>query len=184
MAKLHEAYARYNRLTNLMDFASKKLCSNVFIKENFPSNGQLLYNRLKECLCQENFNSKDLISLFPSSGKTDVLEWDLNLFMKVIEELFGQTYCELLRDLRQRRKCLHDKGNKELSSDEYDTFYRGAKEILGIHGFAFNMLSECGWEDTFLIRKEYMNNVIFTTQGSVNILFLQYNAPGNVTLFC
>ena len=173
MAMVFKKCAKYYRLTNQIDFISTNLCQYLlFDRENFPTNNEMLYHELEKRIHKENFHEANLMRIFPYSKKTNVHEWNLTLFMKVIQELFGLKYSRLLRDLKKLSNQLLNKGNKYLSDDEYENFCCRAGEIFRYHESNFNMRIESVWDDIMPLENRSRNIKMLTNQGNVNVFLL------------
>ena len=173
MAMAYTKCAKYYHLTNQIDLSGTNLCCDVLFKrENFPTDEKMLYHKLEEGIFKENFHKADLMRIFPYSKMTNVREWSLTLFMRVIDELFRGKYNRLLRDLKTLRDALYNKGNKDLSNDEFEKYYGRAKKIFKYHGFEFNVCNESGYDDTIPLKNWTGDNLKLTNQGSLNIFLL------------
>ena len=121
MDKLSQEYKNWLCLAILIDFSGRKLCHKVlFVQEQLPTDGKLLYKELETLNCQYQDQRK---TLRPSSGITNCDRFDVTLYTRVIKGKFGNKYDSLVTDLRDARNKLFYAGKKEISDKEFNQLW-------------------------------------------------------------
>ena len=156
MDEVRQGYDQYSRLVTTIEFGGVTICKNIlFNVEKLPMDGTMLYHALKPHKTIARFKGQYSI-LFPHSGYTDISKFDLILFLRVIEVMFGSKYIELVLELRSLRNSIHHRGSKRFFRNEFDKLWNNTMAVLEKHGFDLTLINEFRWED----------NVIFISQGS------------------
>ena len=144
-------YKNWIRIFLLIDYGGREVCCNVFFtKENWPTDGAELFKRLKPLqkkICK--FPDQQEI-LCPASGTTDHKKFDLTLFTRIIEVLFGSTYKTLVKDLRDARNNECHRGNKELSDTDFNQLLQRLTKMLEKYGFDVTSINQLKAGDPFL----------------------------------
>ena len=87
MENLSQEHENWLRLTILVGFSGRNLCHNVlFVQEQLPTDGKLLYKELETESCQHK-NQREI--LCPSSGITNCDKFDVTLYTRTIKRKFG-----------------------------------------------------------------------------------------------
>ena len=121
MDKLSQEYKNWLCLAILIDFSGRKLCHKVlFVQEQLPTEGKLLYKELETLNCQYQDQRK---ILGHSSGITNCDRFDVTLYTTVIKGKFGNKYDSFLTDLRDARNKLFHTGKKEISDKEFNQLW-------------------------------------------------------------
>ena len=126
---VNKEYRNWVRLFMLIDYSARKPCSDVLFKKGKrPTDGVQFYRRL-ECEQLRICQFTDEHQIF--SGFRNHHEFDLALFMRIIEMIFGSKYESLVKDLR----TLSNRDNKELSDTYFGTIWKCLADILQKQGF-------------------------------------------------
>ena len=129
-------YKNWNRLFQLIDHGGKNICYNVlFKKEKWPTDGKKLYQKLQPHLSKICKFKKQRKILGPSNRSTDYKKFDLTLFTRIIEVMFGSKYKLLVKDLRDARNKECHRGDKTLSNPDFNQLWKRAEDMLQKHGF-------------------------------------------------
>ena len=174
MDDISHEYENWLRLTILVDFSGRNLCHNVlFVKEQLPTDGKLLYKELETVRCKYEDQRK---ILFPSSGITDCDKFDVTLYTRVIKGKFGNKYDSLVNDLRDVRNKLFHYGKKEIPDREFNQLWKDTTDMLQQHEFDLGLVDGLKTCDIFS-HKLFRSIVTFLQQGSiVSVLFLFFSS--------
>ena len=157
-------YKNWVRIYILIDYGGREVCCNVlFAKENWPTDGAELFKRLKPLQKKICTFQKQREILCPASGMTDHNKFDLTLFTRIIEVLFGSTYKRLVKDLRDARNNECHRGNKELSDTDFNQLWQCLTKMLEKYGFDVASVDHLRLGDPFLDQR--FKNVESTVQG-------------------
>ena len=124
MDNLSKNYQSWLRLVTLIDHAGKKICYDIFhIKEGLPTDGNLLYNFLKNNKQQMNQTRSQLVILYPQNQITDESKFDLTLYTRIIYGLYGRRYTDFLDDIRDLRNTEFLRGRSKISDAEFQNLW-------------------------------------------------------------
>ena len=164
MDNLSQEYENWLRLTILVDFSGRNLCHNVlFVQEQLPTDGKLLYNELESVSCHYNDQCE---ILRPTSGITNCDKFDVTLYTKVIKGKFGNKYDSLVNDLRDARNKLFHTGKKEIPDKEFNQLLKDTTDMLQKHNFDFSLVDGLKMSGIFS-HKQFRNIATFFHQGSI-----------------
>ena len=164
MDNISQEYENWLRLTILVDFSGRNLCYNVlFVKEQLPTDGTLLYKELQTLRCQYKKQRKILC---PSSGITNCDKFDVTLYTRIIEEKFGNKYDSLVEDLRQSRNKLFHTGKKEIPDKEFNQLWKDTTDMLQKHNFDLALVDGLKTSDIFS-HKQFRSIATFFHQGNI-----------------
>ena len=152
---LWEYYEKWLRLVTLIDHAGKKICHDLlFITEQLPEDGKLLYNILKKYEFYIKPNRDQRSILYPHNRCTDKSEFDISLYIRIIQGLCGNKYEKYLDNLRKMRNRLFHTGCTNLTEADFKTLWSDASHIL--KWYNFDMSSVAGLKDCeFSLPQEY-----------------------------
>ena len=171
-------YKNWVRIFLLIDYGGREVCDNVlFNKENWPTDGAELFKRLKPLQSKICKYPDQREILCPSSGKTDHNKFDVTLFTRIIEVLFGSTYQSLVKDLRDARNNECHRGNKELSDTDFNQLWQRITKMLENYGFDVRSVDNLKAGDPFLDQrfKNIQGRYISTpTTVASNIILFSY----------
>ena len=157
-------YKNWVRIFLLIDYGGREVCCDVlFKKEKWPTDGAELFKRLKPLekkICK--FSDQKEI-LCPASGKTDHNKFDLTLFTRIIEVLFGSRYESLVKDLRQARNSECHRGNKELPNTDFNQLWQHVTKMLETYGFDVTLVTHLKAGDPFMDQR--FENLESTIEG-------------------
>ena len=172
MDSLSHEYENWLRLTILIDFSGRNLCHKVlFVLEQLPTDGKLLYKELETVSCQYKDQRKILC---PSSGITNCDKFDVTLYTRVIKEKFGNKYDSLVNDLRDARNKLFHTGKKEIPDKEFNQLWKDATDMLQKYNFDLALVDGLKTSDIFS-HKQFRSIATFFHQGSIGgFLLLLY----------
>ena len=152
---LWKCYEKWLRLMTLIDHAGKKICHDLlFITEQLPEDGKLLYNILKNYEFYINPNMDQRSILYPHNRCTDKSEFDISLYIRIIQGLCGNKHEKYLDNLRKMRNRLFHTGCTNLAEAKFKTLWSDASNIL--KWYNFDMSSVAGLKDCeFSLPQEY-----------------------------
>ena len=134
---------KWARLITLVHLAGKEICYKLlFIERKLPTNGELLYEFLMKNDTRIKPEGKEKLVLYPKNGNTDMNEFDIPLYTKIIQGLYGSHYSDLIKDLRALRNKFFHKGNVELTEKEFKDLWEETSKKLELHGFDMHSLAE------------------------------------------
>ena len=124
-ANLIQEYRNWIWVFILLDYDGGERCLHVFFKkENWPSDGVQLHKRLKpeqSRIC----SFKNQCQVFcPSRGIANHNDFNLTLFMRIIEVIFGSKYKSLVNDMRNLRNEECYRSNKEIPDTDFDNLWK------------------------------------------------------------
>ena len=164
MDNLSQEYENWLRLIILVDFSGRNLCHNVlFVQEQLPTDGKLLYNELESVSCHYNDQRK---ILRPTSGITNCNKFDVTLYTKVIKGKFGNKYDSLVNDLRDARNKLFHTGKKEIPDKEFHQLWQDTTDMLQKHNFDLALVDGLKTCDIFS-HNRFRDIATFIHQGSI-----------------
>ena len=164
MDNLSQEYENWLRLIILVDFSGRNLCHNVlFVQEQLPTDGKLLYNELESVSCHYNDQCE---ILRPTSGITNCDKFDVTLYTRVIKGKFGNKYDSLVNDLRDARNKLFHTGKKEIPDKEFNQLLKDTTDMLQKHNFDFSLVDGLKMSGIFS-HKQFRNIATFFHQGSI-----------------
>ena len=164
MDNLSQEYENWLRLIILVDFSGRNLCHNVlFVQEQLPTDGKLLYKELESVSCQYK-DQREILR--PTSGITNCDKFDVTLYTKVIKGKFGNKYDSLVNDLRDARNKLFHTGKKEIPDKEFNQLLKDTTDMLQKHNFDFSLVDGLKMSDIFS-HKQFRNIATFFHQGSI-----------------
>ena len=157
---VNKEYRNWVRLFMLIDYSARKPCSDVLFKKGKrPTDGVQFYRRL-ECeqsrICQfvDEHQILCLFSRFRNHG-----DFDLALFMRIIEMIFGSKYESLVKDLR----TLSNRESKELSNTDFGTIWKCLADILQNQGFDLSLVDDL--KDCDLFSDQQVQDIVICIQG-------------------
>ena len=169
---LSQEYEKWLRIMTLIDFAGRRLCRDVlFTKEKLPTDGALLYQELKDLkstICR--FQDQKEI-LCPANGITDHTKFDLTLLTSIIEKKFGKKYKSLVSDLRAARNEEFHRGDKKLSTTEFEQLWNNTTDMLTQYGFNISLVNELKCCDIF--SQYQLQDIAISIQGNIKLFRLQ-----------
>ena len=164
MDNLSQEYENWLRLTTLVHFSGKKLCHNVlFVQEQLPTDGKLLYKELESVSCQYKGQREILC---PTSGITDCDKFDITLYTRVIQRKFGNKYDSLVNDLRDARNKLFHIGKKEIPDKEFNQLWKDTTDMLQKHNFDLALVDGLKTSDIFS-HKQFRDIATFFQRGNI-----------------
>ena len=144
-------YKNWLRLFTLVDYGGRRLCYDVlFNKENLPTDGVELYRKLeplKSRICRFDDQRG---TLCPRNGFTNHNDFDLTLYTRIKEVMFGSKYASLVKKLRDERNNQCHKGNKELADADFDKLWKCTADMLEKFGFDLSLVDGLKDGDPFL----------------------------------
>ena len=147
MDNLSQEYENWLRLTILVDWVGRKLFHNVlFVQEQLPTAGKLLYKELETERCQYEDQHKIIC---PSSGITNCDKFDVTLYARVIKGKFGNKYDSLVNDLRAARNKLFHFGKKEIPDKEFNQLWKETTDMLQKHNCDLALVDGLKTSDIF-----------------------------------
>ena len=160
---IHE-YRNWVRLFILIDHGGRQICRDVLFKnEKLLTDGVQLYKKLQPLrskICQ--FKSQRQI-IFSPSGFTNHNDFDLTLFTRIIEVLFGKKYESLVEDVRNARNQESHRGNKELSDADIDKLWDRTADMLKKYNFGVSLVD--GLKDGDPFSDHRFKDTIISIQG-------------------
>ena len=172
MDSLSQEYESWLRLAILIDFSGRKLCHNVlFVQEQLPTDGRLLYEELKTLKCQYR-DQREI--LCPSSGITDCDKFDVTLCTNAIKQKFGNKYDSLVTDVRNARNKLFHTGKKEIPDIEFDQLWKDTTDMLQKHHFDLALVDGLKTCDIFS-HQQFRSFATFFHQGNIGRFWLLLN---------
>ena len=152
---LWKCYEKWLRLMTLIDHAGKKICHDLlFITERLPEDGKLLYKILKDNEFYIKPNREQGLFLYPDNHCTDKSKFDITLYTRIIQGLYGNKYVYYLNNLRKLRNKLFHTGSTNLTQADFETLWRDASNTL--ESYNFDMNSVAGLKDCeFSLPHEY-----------------------------
>ena len=169
MDNLSQEYENWLRLTILVDFSGRNLCHNVlFVQEQLPTDGKLLYKELESVSCQYN-DQREI--LCPTSGITNFDKFDVTLYTKVIKGKFGNKYDSLVNDLRDARNKLFHTGKKEILDKEFHQLWQDTTDMLQKHNFDLALVDGLKTCDIFS-HNRFRDIATLIHQGSIGRFLL------------
>ena len=169
MDNISQEYENWLRLTILVDFSGRNLCYNVlFVKEQLPTDGKLLYKELETLRCQYE-DQREI--LCPSSGITNCDKFDVTLYTRIIKGKFGNKYDSLVNDLRDARNKLFHTGKKEIHDKEFNMLWKDTTDMLQKHNFDFELVDGLKTLDIFS-HKQFRSIAMFFHQGNIGRFLL------------
>ena len=163
-------YEKWLRLITLVHHAGKEICYNLlFIKRKLPTNGRTLYDFLKVNDTRIKPEGKQKDVLYPQNRNTDMNEFDIPLYTKIIQGLYGLHYCTLVGDLRALRNKLFHKGNTDLTEKEFKDLWEQTSKKLESHEFDMRSvagLKECDFDQLQEYKKPLRNCIEILIQGN------------------
>ena len=175
---LWKCYEKWLRLMTLIDHAGKKICHDLlFITEQLPEDGKLLYKILKKYEFYIKPNRDQRSILYPHNRCTDKSEFDISLYIRIIQGLCGNKYEKYLDNLRKMRNRLFHTGCTNLTEADSKTLWSDASNIL--KWYNFDMSSVAGLRDCeFSLPQEYgkllLNCIEALFKGNVIFCMLPY----------
>ena len=164
MDNLSQEYENWLRLTILVDFSGRNLCHNVlFVQEQLPTDGKLLYNELESVSCHYN-DQREILR--PTSGITNCDKFDVTLYTKVIKGKFGNKYDSLVNDLRDARNKLFHTGKKEIPDKEFNQLWKDTTDMLQKHNFDLTLVDGLKTSDIFS-HKQFRDIATFFHRGNI-----------------
>ena len=164
MDNLSQEYENWLRLIILVDFSGRNLCHNVlFVQEQLPTDGKLLYNELESVSCHYNDQCE---ILRPTSGITNCDKFDVTLYTKVIKGKFGNKYDSLVNDLRDARNKLFHIGKKEIPDKEFNQLWKDTTDMLQKHNFDLALVDGLKTSDIFS-HKQFRDIATFFHRGNI-----------------
>ena len=153
--RIWKCYEKWLRLMTLIDHAGKKVCHDIlFIKERLPEDGKLLYDFLKYREYDINPNRDQRFVLYPHNNCTDKSEFDITLYIRIIQGIWGNKYEKYLDNLRKLRNRLFHTGSTNLTEANFTALWNYASNAL--ERYNFDMSSVAGLKDCeFSLPQEY-----------------------------
>ena len=136
---VNKEYRNWIQPLMFIDYSARKPSCNVFFKkENRPTDGVQFYIRLESeqsrvCQFVDEHQILRLFNRFRSRH-----DFDLALFMRIIEIIFGSKYELLIKDLR----TLSNRDNKELPDTDFGTIWKCSADILQNQGFDLSLVDD------------------------------------------
>ena len=154
----------------LVHHAGKEICYKLlFIERKLPTNGELLYDFLQINKKRIKPYKNQEVVLYPQNQNTDMSEFDISLYTKIIQGLYGLHYQDLLKNLRILRNRLFHKGRTELTVEEFRDLWDEASIILESHKFNMQsvaQLKECSFDQLQEYKKSLRNCIEGFIQGN------------------
>ena len=167
---LWKRYEKWLRLITLVHHAGKEICYKLlFIERKLPTNGELLYEFLEINKERIKPDKNQKVVLYPQNRNTDISEFDVSLYTKVIQGLYGWYYQDLLKNLRMLRNRLFHKGRTKLTVEEFRDLWEEASNILESHKFNMESvagLKECDFDQLEEYKKPLRNGIDGVIQGN------------------
>ena len=177
MDNLPKEYDRWLRLMILIDYGGSKLCHDVlFNQEGLPKDGVALQSQMTSL--KNKLNKDQRGKVFPGNGNPDYTTFDVTLLTDIIRHKFVDKYNSLVSDLKKWRNDIVHRGNKRLSTDEFNQLWRDISDMLQQQQQHFNLslinlksVSNLEVHD-IILHQEYRHIIVFILQGNINIFLL------------
>ena len=175
-----QRYEKWLRVVTLVHFGCKKICFDLLhIEERLPTDGEELYIYLafhKQSINPQHFQEHVLFP--PDKITTDESKFDVALYTRIIQGLFGTKYNMLLDDLRKLRNKEFHRGNIQLTKEEFIELWRETSSILESHGFDMDLvdgLKDCEFSQLHKYSEPLLDVIQDCIQGiSEPFTFLSY----------
>ena len=142
MDSLSKNYQNWLRLVTLIDRAGNKIWYDILhIKEGLRTDGNLLYNFLKNDKQHINPTRGQLVILYPQNQITDESKFDLTLYTRIIHGLYGYRYKEFFDDIRDLRNTEFHRGRTKISDAEFQNLWSRASSLLRKHNFDMSSIA-------------------------------------------
>ena len=102
----------------------------------------------------------------------------MTLLTDIIRHKFGDKYKSLVSDLKKWRNDIVHRGNKRLSTDEFNQLWRDISDMLQQQQQHFNLspinLKSVSNLEVYdiILHQEYRHIIVFILQGNINIFLL------------
>ena len=176
---LCKRYEKWQRLVILVHHAGTKICHNLLHAERrFPNDRTELseFVRINEKHIKPDKYQK--LILYPPDQRTVESNFDITLYTKIIQGLYGWEYNRLVDDLRKLRNNIWYKGDPELIEEEFEILWQEVSETLTSHYFDMNSvagLKECESSRLQEHGKLFLNCIEVFLQGNKkSFVFFSY----------
>ena len=108
--------------------------------------------------------------LYPANEITDETNFDISLYTRIIQGIYGEKYRRLLQDLRKLRNSEFHRGKIQLTPVEFEEIWAHALNTLGSHDFDVDSvagLKDCNFSPPQEYAESLMNFIQDCIQGSV-----------------
>ena len=168
---LWKYYEKWLRIMTLVHYGGKKICYNLLhSKESLPTDGGELYVYLTFWRKDIKPDRSQAEVLYPANEITDETNFDISLYTRIIQGIYGEKYRRLLQDLRKLRNSEFHRGKIQLTPVEFEEIWAHALNTLGSHDFDVDSvagLKDCNFSPPQEYAESLMNFIQDCIQGSV-----------------
>lgn len=173
---LCERYGKWLLLITLVHEGGTKICHDLlYVTRKLSYTKKELYAFLKANETRIKADKYQMHILYPPDRNTDDSKFDIPLYTKIIEGLYGHHYSKLVSDLRKLRNSIFHQGNVEFTKKEFDDLWEKASKILESHGFNMNTvhgLKEAKFSQLQEYGKPILDCIELFLQGNKELLFI------------
>ena len=176
---LWKSYEKWLRIMTLVHYGGKKICYKLLhSKEYFPSDGSKFYVYLSFWRQEIKPEGHQVEILFPANEITDETNFDISLYTRIIQGIYGKKYKKLVQHLRTLRNSEFHRGKIHLTAVEFEKIWANTLNILRLHDFDVDSvagLKDCKFSPPQEYAESLFNFIQDCIQGSAeSFIFFWY----------